>query len=273
MNVYAWLDYREVIKRKKADQGGTYADLAERCGIQKTYLSKVVGGTADLNSDQLYLVAGALGLDEEETQYVLLLLERARSQLPARRKRLDRRIASIQMGHLDTGKSIGTKPEDPGDAGPLSLYYMDPYALIVHAFLTIPYFRAHTPEIARRLGLGDGQLQNVLKTLQAAGILEWRRGEREPRLLKEHLQLAKNSPLLEAHQALMRAIAAAQVARVKKDEKFTFMVTFSADEGTRALIHERFLAFLKDIEPAVRKAPAKNVYQLGFDLFPWTIEE
>jgi hypothetical protein len=64
----------------------------------------------------------------------------------------------------------------------------------------------------------------------------------------------------------------AQLLKIKKDMRTTLFVTFSADEKTRLQIHDRFLEFIRDIEDLVKMAPSENVYQLGFDLFPWIAE-
>ena len=56
MNLYRHLDYRIILRklieeRRKQDAKFKQEILAEASGIQKTYLSKVLNGSADLNSD------------------------------------------------------------------------------------------------------------------------------------------------------------------------------------------------------------------------------
>ena len=69
-------------------QQAAFQSLAHAARIQKSYLSKVVTGRADLTTDQLYLICRHLDLDPEAARYLELLLERERSGVAERREEL-----------------------------------------------------------------------------------------------------------------------------------------------------------------------------------------
>ena len=274
MNIFSYLSYREIIKKLLSERRRqvrlTYAALAERARIQKTYLSKVIHGTADLNADQMHLLCEALDIAGDEYEYMQLLLERTRTTLASRREILTRKISRLQAEHLDSKKVLRAESVDPAQQLPqLAAYYLDPYALLVHTFLSVPRYQKDPQRVAAALGLSPTHLQRLFRVLAEAGILEWRGGQAH--FLKAHLQLAKNSPLSGAHQALIKNLSSAQIARVEDHQKFSLLVTFSANEKTRAALHERLLDFLKTAEPLVQDAPAEDVYQMNLELFPWSL--
>ncbi len=276
MNIYSYLDYRDILRklvkeRQQSDSHFTFARLAQRTGIQKTYLSKVINGSADLNADQLYVITEVFQLGVEEIKFMELLLERARTALPSRRKRLEEEILQIQMRHIDTKKQLRAENKTVGTEDSFSAYYLDPYNLVVHTFLSVPRFQKNTEAIRASLGLSPEHFARIIKNLEGLGIIEWVKKNQNYQVTKEHLQLAKDSPLLEAHQSLMRALGFTQILKIQKNKKFSFQVTFSADDRTRVQIHEKFLEFLRAIEDSVRSAQPEEVYQISFDLFPWMI--
>ena len=75
--------------------------------------------------------------------------------------------------------------------------------------------------------------------------------------------------MLLAHQVLMRLKSAERLQVVSPEKRYSFSVTFSTSENTRAAIHEEFLQFLVRIESQVKSSVGENAYQINFDLFPW----
>lgn len=73
MDVFNSTDYkyflREALheKRRQVNASFTYERMARACGINKTYLSRVLNSeAAHLSEEQLYLAATYLGLDSEQ---------------------------------------------------------------------------------------------------------------------------------------------------------------------------------------------------------------
>ena len=75
MNLFQLADYRDAIRQrllelKAQNPSSSFQNLAKRCGVQKTYLSRVLsGGKAELSSDQLFLALDYLGFPEPEREY------------------------------------------------------------------------------------------------------------------------------------------------------------------------------------------------------------
>ena len=76
MNYYEATHYKEILKenltekKKHISKRFTFQNMAHHCGIQKTYLSKVLGRDGNLTADQLFLASDFLGLDADQREYL-----------------------------------------------------------------------------------------------------------------------------------------------------------------------------------------------------------
>lgn len=96
MRIYAYQSYRTFIRdaiegAKRVNTGMNYSQLAKAVGVQKSYLSQVLAGKCHLNSDQLFKAAKCLGLDLEESEFLILLLEQEKTTIEERRLFLNAR--------------------------------------------------------------------------------------------------------------------------------------------------------------------------------------
>ena len=136
MNVYEHLSYRDLFRRaieerKRLDARVTFQAFADAIRIQKSYLSKVLKGSADFSPDQLFLACDFLALDREQRRYVSLLLELERSGLEVCRQKLQEEIDLLRKKFFDTREHLQKKTVDVTAAG-LQAYYLDPLNQIVH---------------------------------------------------------------------------------------------------------------------------------------------
>ena len=103
----------------------TFQKMAEFCGVQKTYLSKVINHDAHLSTDQLYLALMYLGLEEDAREYSFLLYELERTQVNERRELFRKKIREIRNEKLKTEAHIDLKADVVSDEK-LAPYFLDP---------------------------------------------------------------------------------------------------------------------------------------------------
>ncbi len=274
MNIFNSLSYVEIISnilktRKKVNSQFTFSRLAEAMGIQKTYVSRVMKGDAHFTSDQLYLACKFFEFNEEETDFLQLLLEIARCQINARRKILMTRARKIQDRHRETKTTLAAEIVETPQSTSYQSYYLDPLNLIVHTYLSIPQFRDNPKLLTHKLRLSTSGLEKILQTLQKLSLIRWNRNTESYEVLKDHLHLAGDSHINPAYQTLMRVASNDHCLRLRAEKKFNLAVTLSADTEAKNKIHDEFLVFLKAIEKYVRQASSEDVYQMNFDLFSW----
>lgn len=277
MNIYTSDDYRKILattleEKKFLDKKYTYQRMADHMRIQKPYISKVINNRADFSSDQLYMACDFLGIDGEERDYMLLLLEHERSLYPERRDKLKERIEEIQDKKRDSGEHISRKVKMMSggefDNSTYIEYYLDPIVLIVHIFLTIKRFRTNTDKICEELQISKQHLGEILTKLVKMGIIEVK-GDKI-NILMSNLHLPKDSQIIFPHHQLINQLGLLRKNRLPSNKKKNFCVTFASDEKTRKKIEEEFNVFLDKVQRMAMGSTAKECYQLNFDLFPWS---
>ena len=272
MSIYNDIDYRKILRnivdeRKKLDRSSNFQNLAKAIRVQKAYLSNCLKGKADLSFDQLYLVCEYLNLDSEQSEYLSLLLDFERSSLKSRKEKILKEIHEIQNKHIQTDKHITAKTLSPGIEG-LSEYYLDPLNQIVHVCLAIPHFQENLKLLAHTIAVPMSRITNSISILEKLGIIAKQEGKFK--VLAESVHLPADSPVYASWRNELKIMAIHRLRNLNRDNSYSFSVIFAADEKTRKQIQDRFLKFLKDIEPVAKKAPSEKAYQMSFDFFPWT---
>lgn len=271
MNIYNELDYREiiekrVIERRKAGIKLTFQELSEACRIPKSYLSKVLGGGANLSQDQLYTICCELGFSAKERHYIALLLEYERSGVSTRSRELKDEIMAIQQKQLDTKEHIKYQ-ESAKSLDEIASYYLDPQMQIIHAALSIDKYRADPRLLTEKLGMTPEKLSSILSQLERLRIISISADKISVRSTSLHLP--KDSPIYPPWRNLMRLASLKRLEAETSTDTYNYSVTFSCDETTRIEIQRRFLEFLKGAQDLVANAKEENVYQINFDLFSW----
>lgn len=274
MNIYLESSYKQVLKlcllekKSQLPESFNFQKMAETCRIQKTYLSRVLNGSAHLNTDQLYSAMTFLNLNAEEKAFVQLLHEHERSILETRRRELQGEIRKIQAIHRKTEKHIQA-PVKEATLEELGDYYLDPYCQLVHFFLTIPRYARDMSLIAEELDLSKKTLSELLAKLERIGMIA-KKGK-EYKVVNRDLHLSSQSNLVKPFCVLMKVPLLEKIQRLSLDEGYHFTVFFSTNERVRNQIQEDFLAFLKKAEKMVKADDRlEAVYQMCFDLLPWS---
>ncbi len=269
--IYKYLNHldflRDTLKERKLKYPSfTQAKLAKEAEIQPTYLSNCLKARANLSSDQCFSLAEALKLDDNETDYLILLREKDHCTKESRREKLLSQIESIRRIHLRTEKNLDLK-KPSGPAYQME-YYSDPLNKIVHVLLGIPEYQKDPKKIGQDLQLSGKKVQSILATLEKLELVEFTKGSY--RVLQKGFHLDNQSPMTWAHQSLIRMRSIHRLSELDEDEKYSFSATLSASPEAKAQIQAEFIKFLKKAKEVVSSAPAKTVYQINFDLFNWT---
>jgi uncharacterized protein (TIGR02147 family) len=272
LSIYATIDYRKALRtlveaRQISDRTLTFQSLAESTRIPKSYISKVLSGSANLSSDQAFALGKALGLSPEEMKYFLLLLERERSGLKERQRELDSEISFIQEKHLQTKvhlSNAGLTELSPD----YSLYYLPPWAQIVHIGMTIPKF-AKNPDLLRdTLDIGGTEFLYTIRTLEKMKLLTPQKNGYEVALPKTHI--SPDSPYYRAWKIQQDALANSAFLNRRDAKHYGYSVTFSATEAVRDEFRRKFLKMLQEAQELAAKSDCESVFQMRFDLFSWT---
>lgn len=275
MSIFENDDYKQVMrlamKSRQEQFGGrfTYKKMANVCGIQKTYLSKVLNSSSNLNPDQLFSACEYLKLKSSETEFVLLLREINASDNVKRVDFLRVKIKKIRNDNLKTESAIEVVGESSVDNNKWE-YYTDIDLQLVHMFMTIPLFLKNPNLICPQIGVSLSRLQSILLKLQNWKILRFENSiytATDPKL-----HLSEDSPVFLAFGILNRIKTIEKIRQSKTDssEDYFFSVIFSASKKLQSKFKKKILDVLKDFQNEVIKDESEEVYQLNIDFFKWS---
>lgn len=275
MNMFTENDYRTIIRRcieerKKTEPTYNFQELAKKMRIQKAYLSRVISGKAHFSSDQLFLACQFLNFNEEEKEYLFLLLEIAKSGLEDRKKQLMKKIDSFQVKYLVTKKFLSEKTFS-GSSLDFIDYYLNPLNQIVHICLSINRFRADLKQIAKELHVPLDKIIFSVHQLEKMGIIEKTKNDQYVNRIK-NLHLPKDSKIYQSWLNQIRFFGLMQSHHISQDNKYNFTAIFSGNSILRKKIQIKLLEFIKEIEPTIKDSRPSGIYQLNLDVFSLTEE-
>jgi hypothetical protein len=236
--------------------------------VQKSYLSKVLNGDdADFNSDQLYLLALHFGLSDEDTDYMQLLLEFARTSVKKRKLEMKQKIQAVQSQHLASEKYLKLDALHE-DSALMNDYYLDAYNPLVHVCLSQKEYQKNPSSLAGALGIKKERLEEILLELQRLRLISFDAGM--VKVQQENFHLSKTSKLFRAWMIQMRQMALQRSLQSHSNENYHFSVIFSCTETIKKEIQAKFFAYIQDAQTRVTPSEAEHVYQMNFDLIDWT---
>lgn len=273
MAVFNHLLYRpaveEAIEAHRALTGRyTLRQLAEEVGVQASFLTNVLKGRFDFSADQLFAVAGVLGLPEAERDYLLLLLEHERSAHAPRRQALKARIEHIRRETQKTEKQLAIKvmeltPDEQAQ------YYLDPFAQVALVHLNLAPYNRQPEKLAGALGISRAHLAQILEILTRIGYVK--KEGAAYRVVARDKHLPARNPLSGPALTLLRFKSLDHLQRLTTGEAFSHTVTLTGTAETKERLSDAYLAFLKKAEAIVKPARSEKAFQMNFDLFPWEL--
>lgn len=274
MKIYSFQTYKAILRavmserQKQFGARFTYEKMSQACGIQKTYLSKVLNSSAALNPDQLFAACEYLKLSADETDFVLLLRELELANNERRASRLTARLREIRRANLKTEAAITVESEKAIEVN-LWEYYSNIDLQLVHMFMTVPHYAKNSKLIGPLIGIEEAQLQNILLKLVEWKILRFERGTyvaKDPRL-----HLSEDSPVFPIYSILNRIKTVEKLRRSSNTsaDQYFFSAVFSADTQIQDKMKQKLLTVLREFQQEVIEAKPEVVLQLNIDLFKW----
>lgn len=268
-------NYREIIRkeieyRKQLDSSFTFKQFAKNIRIPPSYLSRVFSEDADFNSDQLFQACEYLEFSAEKTEYLHLLLEKEKSTLKKRRELINQKIRQLQNEQAEIAhhlKATRVVTEDPSRQ--MVQYYLNPINQLVHIALDIPRYQKEVYRLKDALHLTSHQIEQAIHYLEAIHFIK--RTGSEIELIERSMHLKRTSEYYPVWRNLVRSLSLGKLQTLKETENTSsFSAFFSASPSTQKKIQKLFLEFISQTESLVERASSEEVYQMNFDLFPWT---
>lgn len=275
MSIYENNEYKPAIRtlmKERQKQFGsrfTFEKMAAACGIQKTYLSKVLNSSAQLNPDQLFSACEYLKLDSRDTEFLVILREAEIALHPKRAKILKAKVAKIRSDNLKTESAIEVV-QDNFIEGNKWDYYTDVDLQLVHMFMTVSDYAKNPILICKQIGISELRLQAILLKLQSWQLLRYQEGAycaEDPKL-----HLPEDSPMFLTFGILNRikTIEKLRITKIDRADDYFFSVMFSASTKLQSKFKRKILELLKELQTEVVDSKSEQVYQLNIDFFKWS---
>lgn len=264
MDVYSYSTYKDFLKGyiKENRQKGLISQIAGICGCDRTYLSQVLNGKADLTPDHLIRFCESLNLDETESRYLLMVLLRDRSSSPVARKTWAERIDKLKKdGRVLTEKIYANeKPgEIPDDLR--TLYYSSWLYTAIHTLTSIEEFQT-VDAISTKLNVPGAHVTKVLRDLVEMKVVL----KEKDRYVHNggNIYLQRESPQSYSHHMNWRMRS---VERSTQIEDIHYTNIFSVDVKDVDKLRAQIVKLIDDQRKLVASSGAETACAFACDFF------
>ena len=262
--IYTFEDYKSYIRARIAEgprEWGLITRLAAAAGCQRSYLSRVLGGSVHLTVEQSHDLCAHWGLGTSETEYFLCLVEIDRAASKTYRAFLERKKSTLKRGFEDLADRVNRPKAELGTRE--HLYYSAWYWTAIHMLVSIPGFQG-IPEISKRLQLPEALVQAVLTQLEEFGYVR-RQGHRWSYLGGER-HVPRDSPLVALHHGNWRSRAVLD-AQVPHARGLHFSVVQSMSRDVQRELNQRLLSFIDEAAKLAGPLAREELVAIGIDFF------
>ncbi|MBL7670473.1 MAG: TIGR02147 family protein [Bdellovibrionaceae bacterium] len=175
MNIFIFKTYKaflaDYIKRNKYK--GLISKLAETCGCDRTYISQVLNGKADLLPDHIARLCEYLHFTELESDYLMLLLLKDRATSVAAKNIFEIKLKKINEMAEDLSQKVKSKKdsEEIISEEHKTLYYSNWLFSAIHILTSIANFQT-IEAISKKMNCTEASVSQVLKLLVEMGLVE-----------------------------------------------------------------------------------------------------
>jgi transcriptional regulator with XRE-family HTH domain len=276
MNLYELEDYKDILKElthERRNQFGlrfTFEKMALACDIQKTYLSKVLNGSGQLNADQLYSALEYLKVSAQQSDYILLIRDWQLAQNSHRKKILEDKISRYRAIQSKTEANIKITSLKLNNEA-LWEYHSNFELQLIHIFLTIPKFCNNPHEIGPLLGLNKEKIMNAILKLEQLGLLKIIKDKMVLQELNTHLP--DDSPIIQTFRLISRLRTIEYLnknpVQSNTDNNYSFSVILSAETHFQVQFRKKLIDLIKETHSNVSRSKPENVYTLNIDFLKW----
>ncbi|MDQ3235582.1 MAG: DUF4423 domain-containing protein [Pseudobdellovibrionaceae bacterium] len=261
MKIYESVDHRQLIREWM--QGHTYMKLAEATGMTSSFLSQVMNGDQEFSNDQVYAIGLYFQLDPEALDYVVLLNECQRCQLPERRNELQEAIEQIQDRHLRLVEYLAFDRVDM-QSSPMDVYLGDPWAPIMDEHMKVEKNLKNPQRLGEKLGVNPDRLARTLEHLVKARIIE-PEGKGYKRVVGETMVYKINAAA--KFNAVYSRLKAVEKIFEEDPTDLVSTLIFCANEEFVQKVKARLLAFQSEALDHYQEPRPEEVYFINVDLF------
>jgi len=264
MNLYQCREYREFLVAQVNEHEnvrGYKTSLAQAAGCQKSFLSQVLAGKNDLNRDHGASLAEFWGMNENETEYFIALIDFQRASSPSLKNHLVKRLRTLKAQAKDLSFEY---QEDELEGRFQAEYYSSWYWSAIHEIVGIAHYST-AEEISKRLKLPTITVQRSLRKLEKMKLIEQKTPGRFS-LTQKNVHLSRESPMNAMNHANWRLQALSDLQR-HRDDSVHYSSVFTASKKDYEKLQALLRKMLAQSRETIIASPEEELYCLNCDLF------
>jgi hypothetical protein len=254
--------YKDYLHEQVKREGrGTRQRMATAMNCQLAYVSVVLGGDRNLSIDQAESLARHLGLNQDETEFFIWLVEKERAGTEGSIQFFTRLIERKREERGQLNKRINIKTGLKESAK--SIYYSDMLYSAVHMAVTVPALQTRQA-LALRFETTLERINEIVSFLKENALLTEERDRLKPG--DKYVFLDRKSPYIGIHHANWRMAALRSVARKRSDDTHLSMVVSVSDSDAK-LVRAKIAACIEDIGQTIKSSREEAVMAFSLDFF------
>lgn len=265
LSIYDFRPYREYlvtwIEAQKTP--GLKGRMARALGVSSSLVSQVLAGAKSFTADQTSELADFLGLTENETDYLHLLVEYDRAGTHKYREKLERKIKALQDQSRKIGKRVPRHKELSDEQK--AVYYSSWLFTGVRNLTAVPGFD-DVPSLAKHLGVEPAVVTRIVRFLLTNGLCR----EENGRLTygPASLHVDRESPFVNKHHQNWR-VQALQKMESGRDDDLFFTSPMSLSRDAAEEIRRLLPTFIQSVMKIAGPSDSETAACLNIDWFSY----
>jgi uncharacterized protein (TIGR02147 family) len=267
LEIFEFSSYRKYLESWIEAQGersyGLKGRIAQSLGISSSLLSQVLKGEKSLTSDQTSDLCDYLGLNELESDYLHLLVDKERAGNPRYREKIERKIRHLQKESQKIGRRVTKNKELTEEQK--AIYYASWLYTGIRNLSAIEKF-SHVDKIAEHLRCEPQVVTKVVRFLVENGLCREEGGKITYGPAVIHVD--KESPFVNKHHQNWR-LQALQNMEQKRESDLFFTSPMSLSVEAAAEIRKMLPAFIQAVMKIVGPSTSEKAVCLNIDWFEY----
>lgn len=267
MTIFEYNDYKKFLKtwiEAQPKQGrGLVRRMAEHLRVSPTMMSHTLAGEKHFSFEAANDLAVFIGLDDSETEYLLLLVSHAKAGSFALRERFRKKIISEQKKAAEITKRVKADADLPNVAK--TVFYSHWLYTGIRNMSACPDFQ-NIDDISKHLNLPRATVKKVVEFLVKNDLCIEKNGHLLPGPKQTHV--GHQSPLVSRHHQNWRLQGFTKMIDAE-DKNLFFTAPMSLSYETAEVIRQKIPGFIEDVIKLVRPSLSETVRCLNIDWFDY----
>jgi len=264
MTVYEYQNYKKFViswVRSQPKQGyGMYSKFADFLGTNSVVMTQIFKGDRDLNSEQAVKLSRFMGLSTLESDYFLLLVQRARAGSEDLRQTYSRQLDALRaQGQAIKNRIRHEQLTDQDKAA----FYANWYVIATWLAATIPNMSS-ARAIAHHFHIPEDQIAGALRFMFDKGLLVKTNGRID--FGTNVIHVGHDSPYVSKHHSNWR-IKAMQEMNQKRAGDLFYSAPMALSHDVLLRVRENLVRFVQETTKEVAASPSEKLACLNIDWF------